>query len=173
MPTPTLQLRIRGLVFHAFLFTVLPIAVAAQPASAIQGSWRLERFTSRDETGAIAYPMGTTVQGYLVYDTYGNVSAHIMRADRPRFAGNDRARGSDEETRAAFVGYLAYFGEYSVDSARRTIMHKIRGATFPNWIGEEQRREFELAGDQLTIRTPPLLAGGAKLTTELVWRRVR
>ncbi len=53
----------------------------------------------------------------LIYDASEHVPAQMMRAGRPRFGSGDQLKGTDAEVRAAFEGYLAYFGEYTVDEA--------------------------------------------------------
>ena len=55
-------------------------------------------------------------------------------------------------------GFLAYFGTYTVDEKAGVVVHHVEGASFPNWIGTDQRREFTLSGRRLTLRTPPLRA---------------
>jgi hypothetical protein len=73
------------------------------------------------------------MSGLLVYDGGGNMSAHVMRNDRPFFAAKDPARGTDAEVRAAFEDYASYFGTYTIDQARQTVTHQVRGARYPNW----------------------------------------
>lgn len=136
------------------------------------GTWRLVSFESRS-AGEIRYPMGRAAAGQLNYDEMGNVSAHIMDPSRPAFASGDRAAGTDDEVRKAFVGYLAYYGTYDLDETKRTVTHHITGASFPNWIGVDQVRLYRLDGDRLTITTPPIRAGGEDLITVLVWERTR
>ena len=141
-------------------------------AHALVGTWRLVSFESRLQSGEIRYPMGRVVAGQLIYDAVGNVSAHIMDVSRPAFASGDRATGTEAEVRAAFVGYLAYYGTYAADHVRGTVTHHIAGASFPNWICRDQSRLFRLDGDRLTITTPPIRAGGENLITVIIWDRV-
>lgn len=140
-------------------------------AASIVGTWRLVSFESRDAGGDLRLPMGRTVTGQLMYDGTGRMSMHIMRPDRAHFDSGDRAKGTDAEVRAAFVGYLAYYGRYTVDAELGTITHHVEGATFPNWVGGRQVRRFTLDGDRLTITTPPMLADGRNLATVLAWKR--
>ena len=49
----------------------------------------------------------------------------LMASDRPLFALGDRLGGSDAEVRAAFEGYHAYFGRYSVDQEAGAVHHDI------------------------------------------------
>jgi len=150
---------------------VITHSAAVPDAHALVGTWRLVSFESRLPGGEIRYPMGRVVAGQLIYDAVGNVSAHIMNVSRPAFASGDRAMGTETEVRAAFVGYLAYYGTYAADHARGTVTHRIAGASFPNWIGRDQFRIFSLDGDRLTLTTPPIRAGGADLVTVLIWER--
>jgi hypothetical protein len=60
-----------------------------------------------------------------------------------------------------------------VDERARTVTHHVEGATFPNWIGTDQRRTYELSGDRLTLSTPPMVRGGRRSTYVLVWERLR
>jgi hypothetical protein len=106
-----------------------------------------------------------------MYDAAGNMSVHIMRRDRPRFAVADRLGGTPEQIQAAFRGYLAYFGTYTVDEEKRAVTHHIEGCLLPNWVGVDQVRFFELSDNRLTLRTPPLMIGGAEAVGHIVWER--
>ena len=57
------------------------------------------------------------MSGLLIYDAGGNMSADVMRNDRPLFAANDPGRGTDAEVRAAFDGHASYFGTYTIAGA--------------------------------------------------------
>ena len=144
---------------------------SAPLASSLIGTWRLVSFESRLPSGDIRYPMSREVVGRLNYDAAGNVSTHLMDPTRPVFVSGDRATGTDLEVRAAFVGYLGYFGTYTVDAERGTVTHRIDGASFPNWVGGSQLRRFRLDGERLAITTPPIRAGGEDLVTVLIWER--
>ncbi|MES2177137.1 MAG: lipocalin-like domain-containing protein [Gemmatimonadota bacterium] len=136
------------------------------------GTWRLAAFEVRDSAGVVTYPMGRHTDGQLILDTSGHASLHIMNPERPRFAVEDRARGTDAEVRAAFVGYLAYYGRYTVDEAKTTLTIRVEGASFPNWIGSDQIRRYAFVRDSLIITTPPMTANGSRLTTRLAWVRL-
>jgi hypothetical protein len=43
---------------------------------------------------------------------------------------------------------------------------------FPNWVGSDQERWVELAGDRLTLSASPLLLSGKQQVPCLVWERV-
>src|SRR5438045_9641154 len=71
----------------------------SQSGPSLLGTWRLVSYEARDSDGAIQYPLGKNVSGLLVYDGGGNMSAHVMRNDRPFFAAKDPARATDAELR--------------------------------------------------------------------------
>jgi hypothetical protein len=145
----------------------------AELERAFVGSWRLVSFETRPESGGeVFYPLGPDAQGQLMYDNAGNMSVHLMKADRPLFASGDMRRGTDEEVRAAFEGLIAYFGIYAIDAAKGIVTHHLRGATFPNWVGTDQSRYFKFEDGRLSLLTPPILYGGQPAVSVLVWERI-
>jgi hypothetical protein len=144
----------------------------SHPTPALVGTWRLASFEARDSKGQLQYPLGEHVLGLLIYDAGGNMSAHVMRDDCPRFAANDPGRGTDAEVRAAFDGHTSYFGAYTIDLARQTVTHHVRGASYPNWMGNDQLRYFKFEGSHLLLSTPPLVSGGESLEYVATWERI-
>ena len=143
-----------------------------QSGPSLLGTWRLVSYEARDSEGRVQYPLGEIVSGLLVCDGGGNMSAHVMRNDLPLFAAKDPARGTDAELRAAFEGYGSYFGTYTVDQARQTVTHQVRGAWYPNWIGHDQVRHFKFDSSRLSLSTTPLIWGGQSLEYVLTWERI-
>ena len=95
-----------------------------------------------------------------------------MTKERPSFVTGNLLKGSDEEVRAAFEGYVAYYGSYTVDEDQGLMIHQVEGSFFPNWIGERQLREFEFSDDgRLELRTLPIKGSRADLTVVLLWER--
>jgi hypothetical protein len=129
-------------------------------------------FEARDSKGKPQYPLGERVSGLLIYDPSGNMSAHVTRNDRPLFAADDPARGTDAEVRAAFDGHASYFGTYTIDQATQTVTHHVHGAWYPNWIGHDQLRRFKLDGSRLVLSTPPIVSDGESLEYILTWERI-
>lgn len=95
-----------------------------------------------------------------------------MLPERPAFAINDQMKGTPEEIKAAFEGFIAYFGTYEINEEKGTVIHHVRGSSFPNWVGSDQIRFYEFSGDRLTLRTPPMQAGGITVTSLLIWERI-
>ena len=105
----------------------------------------------------------------LIYDGNGHFSGQIMARERPGFATENLLKGSDAEVRAAFEGYVAYYGLYHADESTRLMTHHVQGSFFPNWIGDVQTREFEFEGDRLRLSTLPIKGARADLTVVLLW----
>jgi len=52
------------------------------------------------------------------------------------------------------------------------VRNSIESASFPNWEGVEQKKKYELNGDQLTYQVPAS-ASGNDTTTISSWRKAR
>ena len=146
-------------------------AMSDKEIGGFPGTWRLVSCEARDSTGQIQYPMGEQLTGQLIYDTGGNMSAHVMRDDRPAFASGDSGQGTDAEVRAAFEGHSSYFGAYTVNAAKQTVTHHVQGASYPNWIGNDLVRYYKFNGARLVLSTPPLVFRGQAFVFVLVWER--
>jgi hypothetical protein len=136
------------------------------------GTWRLVSYEARTSSGETRYSLGQNVVGQLFYDVGENMSAHVMRVDRPTFASNDLGSGTEAEVRAAFEGHVSYFGTYTVDPSAHTVTHHVRGASYPNWIDHDQIRYYRIDGPRLVLSTPPILDHGESLEYILTWERM-
>ena len=137
----------------------------------VVGSWKLVSFYSQDARGKVSYPFGKNAIGRLSYEPNGRMAVQIMNSGRPGFASGDPLVTSETEIRIAFGGYTAYYGTYSVNPHEQTIVHHIEAALLPNWVGTDQRRQFEFDGKYLTLKGP-LLLGGVQGVVSLVWERL-
>jgi hypothetical protein len=135
------------------LIPLSSIAVAAGLTDKLVGTWRLVRYTDTDPSGKVTYPFGENPRGYFVYDPTGHLSVQIMRMPpRPVFASGEDDKGTDAEVRAAYEGYVAYFGTYRVDEANSVVTHVVEGSLNPGYTGTDQPRAFTLHGDVLIIQ---------------------
>ena len=133
------------------------------------GTWRVRSFELRRDGGDTRHPFGSDPRGYLIYTADGFMSWAVMRADRSRFAADDPLAGTAEEKVAAAETHIAYCGRYSVRGDRVT--HHVEVASFPNYVGGDHVRFFDLHGGRLTISSPPIRAGGAEQTVVIVLER--
>jgi hypothetical protein len=141
-----------------------------QARGALVGAWRLLSWENRAADGQITYPMGADALGYLLYTADGRFSVTISRRGRAGFAAGDLLSGTTEEQARAVEGFVAYAGRYSFHGDR--VIHHVELSLFPNWVGTDQERWVELAGDRLILSASPLLLAGKQQVPRLVWERV-
>ena len=139
-------------------------------ANPFVGTWQLVSAESKDASGEISHPLGQDATGYLIYSSDGYMAVAIMQANRSNFASADTRGGSLDEKGAAFDTYVSYSGTYEVKGER--VIHHVEMSLFPNWSGTDQERFFEFSGDQLALRTPPIMIQGVERTAHLIWQRV-
>ena len=145
---------------------------AMPPDDALIGTWRLLSWENRSlADGGVSHPLGEDAVGYLMYGPDGYMSVAISRPDRARFAAGDLLGGGEEERARAAETYVSYCGTYEFRG--ETVVHFVELSLFPNWVGAEQERLVEVAGDRLVLSTRPILLGGVQRTAHLIWERVR
>jgi len=141
-------------------------------AALLVGTWKLISCDSLFDDGSVEPSLGVNPIGQLMYDAKGRMSVHLMSRNRPSFASPDLRGGTPEELKVAFATHQSYYGSYSVDSVAGTVSHHIEGGSFPNWSGGTQKRFFKLAGNRITLSTPPIAIGGRQARVVLVWERM-
>ncbi len=135
------------------------------------GTWTLKAVYYAAPQGDLFYPLGRAASGQLNYDAQGNMIGQLMAETRTAFASPHRRAATDAEIRAAFLGYEAYFGTYTLQPETGVILHHVSGALLPNWVGTTQTRYFKFNADytELTLSTPPIGRSGSIGT--LVWQK--
>lgn len=137
------------------------------------GTWKLVSWKIKRANGDLTdSPLGPNPLGCIMYDPGGQVSVALMRRDRANFASSHLTDATPEEIKSGFEGYIGYCGSYEVNEQERFVIHRLQLSSFPNWVGTEQKRYFEFAGDRLTLRTPPLTVLGEPQVHSLVWQRL-
>ena len=140
-------------------------------ARQLEGVWRLVSSEFRTASGKVIYPLGEDAMGQAIFTRSGYMSAQLMRPGRPVFASGDQAGGTEQEIRAALQGYAAYYGQCEIDEERKTLVTRVEGSLFPNWVGSLQLRYYELSGSQLILKTTPIAFGDEEFTGVLTWER--
>lgn len=141
----------------------------AQQAPGWSGNWVLESVVV-EQDGKKSEPFGPNPRGSLMLAPDGRFSVILLRASLPKFAVNNRVKGTAEENQAVVQGSIAYFGRYTSSEADKTLNLHIDGSTFPNWDGDEQKRVVTVSGDELKIINPSAAVGG---TAYSVWKRAK
>jgi lipocalin-like protein len=154
------------------VFAVLPLlpSIAAAQTSPLVGAWTLTAADVIKADGTRGQDYGPTPHGLAVFTPDGHCAVHVFRSDRLKFASNDKRNGTPEEYKDASLGMSTHFGTCIVDTAKGTITFKIDSASFPNWDGTTQVRQFTLNGDELSWRVPPRPDGSVPVST---FKRVR
>lgn len=132
------------------------------------GNWNLESYDAIAPDGTRSLPFGHAV-GRLSYDEHGHMSGQVMRPDRA--AVNVGREGEAQTVRAAYIGYIAYFGKYAVDDEAGVVTHHVRGALNPSWVGGHQVRKMRFDGDRLVLQAD-VKKGNQVIVHVLTWRRL-
>lgn len=110
--------------------------------SDLVGRWRLLSYTTGD-----VYPIGRDARGVLDYSVDGKVSVHIMGE-----------------------GYFAYYGDYTVDEAGGSVMHRLELCSDPKLAGAANLRHVSLDGRRLTL-TGTMQFNGQTREIRVEWER--
>jgi hypothetical protein len=149
----------RKIVAICLLATVLVCLAALQIKAAdisksLVGTWLVtsyERLTL--ETKEVSRPFGENPIGYFQYSPGGHVVVFLSAGEMPKVS----PPFSDADQAAIYSKIFgAYAGTYSIDGNKVT--HHIAAAYRPDWVGGDQIRFVELSGDNLTIKTEPLVS---------------
>jgi hypothetical protein len=165
----------KKVVMALLLFAVLSIgaisgALAQELAKQIQGSWALVS-NINEQDGKKTEVFGPNPRGFVVFTPEGRFSMIMMRASLPKFASNNRIKGSPEENQAVIQGSVAYFGSYKVVSEKdQKVNLLIDGCTFPNWDGQDLPRIITVSGDEMKLVNPAAAIGG---TNYVILKRVK
>jgi hypothetical protein len=158
MMESTTTTRLFPAIAFALAGWLLPGPAVAEPlAQQIVGAWRLVSIYNEDK-GVKRHLLGETPVGMLMFDRAGSVSQFLSRPDLPRFAVANRMQGTDKENRDVVQGMIAGFGTYKVEGDTVTI--KWIGSSFPNRIGNEEKRVYKIVGVEMSAVNPTASVGG-------------
>ena len=158
------------------LLLLLALAVpagdaAAQGAKRIIGTWTVVSVDNVDSSGKKTPFFGANPRGSLIFTSNGRYSLWVGAPSLPKFASNNRAKGTAEENQAVVAGSIAHFGKYTVDAKDKSFTFNVETSTFANWDGTTQKRSFTVSGDELKYTNPVASAGGGRV--DLVWKRAK
>jgi len=142
-----------------------------EKALSLEGSWIMTSAYEVRADGTLTTNYGEHPNGLLMVDRNGRYSLQIFRAARPRFVTGDKARGTAEEYREATLGSSTHTGHLLVDSAQGKLIFKIETASFPNWEGTQQVREYTYKNGTLTYQVPAGASGNGTIAYS-IWQRL-
>jgi hypothetical protein len=147
---------------------------AASPKSMkelIVGSWSLLLVDTVAEDGTRTPNYGPHPRGLTIFSPDGHYSLQAMSDIRPKFAANDKLKGTADEYKAAVLGMISFFGRYTLDEEKKMLTLHLDASSYPNWDGITQTRPITvLTDDVLTWITPVSSAGGR---AEVSFRRAK
>jgi hypothetical protein len=142
----------------------------------IVGSWTLLIIDGIQADGTKMPLYGPNPKGLIMFSADGHYSQQIMRDIRPKYAANDRLKGTPDEMKAAITGMNTQFGTYVIDEPNKTITFRIEGSSYPNWDGTTQKRTITaLVGDEFTYTAMPgtIVPSLGLVRTEIAWHRLK
>lgn len=138
------------------------IALGQSLKDQIVGGWRTVSIYN-EEGGVKRNLYGDKPVGLTVFDRSGYVIQYLSKPDVPKFAANNRLKGTDQEYRAVVQSIISGFGAYTVDGDTVTI--KWVASSYPNRAGTSEKRTYKIAGDQMTAVNPTASSGGTSYQT--------
>jgi hypothetical protein len=147
------------------------VCAQAEELASLEGTWIMEQAYEIRADGTRTTNYGEHPKGLLTIDHAGRYNLQIFKIDRPVFAnGDDKTRGTADEYRAAVLGSSTHFGTVTIDRIKHQLIFSLEAASFPNWEGKRQVRNFTYENGVLSYAVPPSAAAGTT-TAYSVWRR--
>jgi hypothetical protein len=129
------------------------------------GTWKLLSQETHRPGQPPEHTRGLDPDGLLIYTPDGYMSVQLARTDSDAEHFYDRT-----DFDHVMSGYHAYFGRYEIDEAAGIVRHHVQNSLYPPYAGQVQVRHYQLAGDRLTLNTPPWKDGSWRV---LVWERAK
>jgi len=155
----------------AFLLSGAAPAQSPDILVSLQGTWEMVSAYEVTADGARTTNYGEHPLGLLTVDAAHRYNMQIFKVGRPAFASGDKARGTPDEYRQAVVGSSTHFGTVMIDAARHQLVFEVKAASFPNWEGRRQVRDYAFRNGLLSYAVPAS-ASGSGLVAHSIWRRV-
>jgi hypothetical protein len=143
---------------------------SAEELTSLQGTWLMDSAYEIHADGTRTTNYGEHPIGLLMVDAAGRYNMQIFKIDRPAFASGDKVRGTSEEYRAAVVGISTHIGKVAIDPAHHQLIFDVQAASFPNWEGKRQVRQYTFKEGLLSYAVPASASGNGT-TAYSLWRR--
>jgi hypothetical protein len=132
------------------------------------GTWTLVSITATRPDGTKEQPFGAD-EGILMFDANGHYSLQLCTQGRPKYASNNRVKGTPEEYQATAQGCNTFWGRYTLNETNQALTINIEHAMFPNLEGVQQTWTIKITSDELRHSSP----GAAGGTAEVIWRQAK
>lgn len=144
----------------------------AEDLGSLQGTWVMDSAYEIHADGSRTTNYGEHPKGLLTVDATGRYNLQIFKVGRPVFVSGDKTRGAPEEYRAAVLGSSTHFGKASIDEAKHQLVFDIEAASFPNWEGKRQVRDYTYKEGLLSYAVPASASADGTIAYS-VWRRAQ
>ena len=126
------------------------------------GVWTYVSIEDVQSDGTRTQPYGTTPNGIAVFDRSGQFAIILTRPDIPKYAANNRLKGTTEEYSATAKGSFSQFGTYTVDETAHSFILHVTGSSYPNIIGTDRKeRVTSITPDKMTWTIGDATGGGS------------
>jgi Lipocalin-like domain len=133
------------------LMTLPKSSASENFASSIIGTWKLTSFARKElATGKTARTYGDHPQGYAHYTKGGHFLIFAVAQDRKK---NENIFATDAERVELFKTMFAWGGTYRTEG--NNVIYNVEIAWVQSWVGTTRTYQVEIAGNKLTVATPP------------------
>jgi hypothetical protein len=154
-----------------YLAALLASSVPAHGSSAqkdpLMGAWELLEYVDVPEGGQPLNGFGSNPIGMFVFTPDGHVSISLMTNPRP----TESATPYPDPDACVPDWYCSYFGSYTYDPKGPSWTTHVVGGNIPSYLGTDQRRQFKIEGDVLTI-SETYVSGGKTYHGRRLLRRL-
>jgi hypothetical protein len=138
---------------------------------ALAGTWRLLIADAVNPDNTQTPLFGPNPSGSLIITPNGHFSLQVVRYNRPKFAANDRLKGTADENKAAIQGMFSEFGTWTLDEPSKTLTLRVEASSYPNL--DETTQKYTITAlnpnDVLTYTVPNPVTGTLPLTVAWKW----
>ena len=94
----------------------------------------------------------------------------LMRSNRQKISAASLQNATFEELRDANTGFTSYYGSFDLDESKKIVIHHLKFANNPNWVGTDLVRSYQFENNNLILTATSTVGAGAVL--RLVWERL-
>jgi hypothetical protein len=151
-----------SLVTTAVLTLMAGTAVGQQRSLKDQlvGTWMVVSIYNLLPDGKRLEANGPSPKGMMVFDAGGRFSQLIIDSTVPKYASNNRQRGTAQDFERVARGDIAYYGTYMINNDQTITLH-VDYSTYPNMDNTDGKRDVKLNGDELQLVNRSAPSGGA------------
>jgi hypothetical protein len=145
------------------------------------GTWKLKSVVKRSSDSRVSKPFAEHPLGYISYMPDGFMHAILMKSGRTLIGMPPEELRDGARTKKllmswryikagiryikAMTSFLSYCGTYEIRG--NTVVHKVKAAMVPDWIGTDLKRDFVFSENTLTLTA----RDDSGNVMDLVWER--